>query len=166
MGQVFSNLGINIVNIFIYVALFFVLYLVLNNFLIKNLSKVIEKREKEINQGLLNAENSKKILEDAERKQKELLSIAKRDAEVFAKKIQEETLKKQKEILDKTNSEARKMLQKAEEKIQKDREAFEKEMNSKVEVAAKIAVAKLWQEKESQFDKSLIEKAINDLKNE
>lgn len=128
------------------------------------LINAIEKRQKEIADGLSNAEKAKKSLELANNNAKEALQ----EARVQAQKIVDEAQKQRAEILDKAAAEATeakaKILQQARTEIEAERNKAQEELRAEISALAVAGAAKILGDKSnSETDKVALEQIGNSL---
>ena len=122
------------------------------------LINAIEKRQKEIADGLSNAEKAKKNLELANNGAKEALQEAKAQAQ----KIVDEAQKQRAEIIDKAATEAleekAKILQQAQNEIEAERNKSQEELRTQIAALAVAGAAKILSEQaDSHTDKTALE---------
>lgn len=128
------------------------------------LINAIEKRQKEIADGLSNAEKAKKNLELANSGAKEAL----KEAKAQAQKIIDDAQKQRSEILDKAATEAveekNKILQQARTEIEAERNKAQEELRAQISALAIAGAAKILSEKSNnQTDKAALESIGNSL---
>ncbi len=128
------------------------------------LINAIEKRQKEIADGLSNAEKAKKNLELANNGAKEALQ----EARAQAQKIVDEAQKQRSEILDKAAAEAvaekAKILEQARTEIEAERNQAREELRSQISALAVAGAAKILGEKvNATTDKAALEQIGNSL---
>jgi F0F1-type ATP synthase membrane subunit b/b' len=156
-------LGINIVDILIYIVLFFILYSVINSKVVRPLIDVIEKRKEEI---LENNKNKEKISEELENFEVEKDSIKnqlKTESKDEGSKIIASAKLEAKEILNKAKLESDEILSKAKSIIEIERTKYQQELNAKFENVLEQTIQEVYKTNKTEFDKSLIEKAIKQL---
>lgn len=128
------------------------------------LINAIEKRQKEIADGLSNAEKAKKSLEVANASAKEALQ----EARIQAQKIVDEAQKQRAEILDKAVAEAdeekAKILQHAKTEIEAERNKAQEELRAHISALAVAGAAKILRERtNAATDKTALEQIENSL---
>ncbi len=128
------------------------------------LINAIEKRQKEIADGLSNAEKAKKSLEVANASAKEALQ----EARIQAQKIVDEAQKQRAEILDKAVAEAdeekAKILQHAKTEIEAERNKAQEELRAHISALAVAGAAKILGERtNAATDKTALEQIENSL---
>ncbi len=128
------------------------------------LINAIEKRQKEIADGLSNAEKAKKNLELANSGAKEALQ----EARAQAQKIVDEAQKQRSEILDKAAAEAvaekARILEQARTEIEAERNKAREELRSQISALAVAGAAKILGEKvNATTDKAALEQIGNSL---
>lgn len=128
------------------------------------LMNALEKRQKEIAEGLENAERAKKNLELAKSGAADTLRQAKQEA----KEIIEEAQKQRIQIIDKANQEAtsekHRILESAKSEIEAERNKAREELRAEVVSLALIGAQKILDQKvDSESDRQMVKKIIDSL---
>lgn len=126
--EIIKEFGVDPLLLAAQVVNFLVIFFILRKFAFKPILDVLKKREKIIKDGLKDAEEGRKILEDAEIKEKDILKKANLKAEKIIDDAKLEALEAGKEIEEKSKKEAEDMIKSAQEQIDKNYKDAEKKL--------------------------------------
>lgn len=156
-------LGINVVSIIIYIALFAVVYFIINKFLLKSIVSTLEQRQKDIKQGLELKSSMEKKMEELTKEKQEIMAEARNEAKKVVNEALEAAKSERQGILAEAKQEAEQIVEKANQKFEVERKRLESELEDKVETATRKAVADVYDRNKLDIDKDLINKAIKEL---
>jgi F-type H+-transporting ATPase subunit b len=163
--EVLSKFGINPVLLVAQIVNFLIILFIVKKYALKPILKMLKDRETTIKNGLQQAEDAKKLLEDTAEKERDVLKKAHTQARELldeAKKDGEELLAKAET---KTHQQIEKMLSEAREQISSETAQAEKRlMNHISDLAVKLiekSSSELFTEKEQSI---IMEKAVKNLK--
>ena len=140
---------------------FIIVLLVLYKFAYKPILKMLNDRTNKIEKGLKDSEAAAKKLEDVAGEEKEILAIAKKEAQEIIRKSEETAKKNQDTMLSRTKDESEKILASAKKKIEQEKEKMMAEIKSEVADLVVVATGKILGEKiDSEKDKKIIENSI------
>lgn len=144
---------------------FAIVVLVLWKFAIKPLTATMEKRGKEIEQGLFDAEKAKEKLEAVQEEVKEKLQEARQEASVILDKARALAEENKKASVDRTKEEVEALIKKAKEQINSEKDTMVAEVKTEVAQMVVTALSKILSEGLSKdLDKKYIDKVLKDLK--
>jgi len=144
---------------------FAIVVLVLWKFAIKPLTATMERRSKEIEQGLFDAEKSREKLEAVQNEVKEKLQEAKKEAAVILDKARQLSEDNKKISLDKTKEEVEILIKKAKEQINSEKDSMVSQVKTEVAQMVVTALEKILSEGLSKdLDKKYIDKVLKDIK--
>ncbi|MBP9719083.1 MAG: F0F1 ATP synthase subunit B [Candidatus Levybacteria bacterium] len=163
--DVLHDFGIEPVLLVAQIVNFLIIAYVLKRFAYKPVLNLLKERKKTIEMGLQQAEQARKLLEQANEKESALL----KNAQMTAKKMQDDAKKQSDEILSQTKIDAKKMteqmLTEAKQQIVQETKDAEKRLEAHVSTVAiaflEKAVTNLFTEKDQ---KAVMEKAVKQLK--
>ncbi|PLX24871.1 ATP synthase F0 subunit B [Candidatus Parcubacteria bacterium] len=144
---------------------FAIVVLVLWKFAVKPLTETMDKRNKEIEQGLFDAEKAKEKLEKVEEEVKEQLQETKREAAVILDKARQQSEENKQASVGKTKEEVEALIKKAKIQIESEKDSMVAEVKSEVAKMIVTALEKILSEGLSKdLDKKYIDKVLKDLK--
>jgi F-type H+-transporting ATPase subunit b len=140
---------------------FFIVFLVLYRFAYKPVLKMLNERTEKIEKGLTDSQEAMKKLENAGQKEKEILALAKKEAQSILEKADERAKKNQDVIVVEARNQSEKMLIDAKVQIEMEKEKMLSEIREKVSSLVVEATGKILHEKiDAEKDRELIERAI------
>ena len=143
-----------------------ILYLFLKKLLFVPVKKMIDSRQKEIDDMYSDAENSKSSAEAMKAEYEEKLSAAASESEEILKKATRRAQLREEEILKEANSKAERVLERAEEQIELEKKQAINEVKNQVsEMAIGIAAAVIERDIDSKEHETMIDDFINGLGN-
>ncbi len=162
--EIFESFGINWILLVAQIVNFLVIFYLVKRFALKPILKLLKDRENTIKEGLRQAEESQRLLEQANEKERTILKKAQSEAKILladAKREREEMLAKSEE---RTRVQTETMLKEAREQINAETRDAEKRLSAHV---SKLAVelleksaTELFSDKEQS---SVIETAVKKL---
>lgn len=126
--EIIKNFGIDPLILSAQIVNFLIIIFILKKFAFKPILEVLKKRESIIKEGLADAEEGRKILEDAKEKEKSILKNASVNAEKIISNAKLEALEIAKEIQEKSKKETDIILKNAKEQIELDYSEAEKKL--------------------------------------
>lgn len=108
-----EGLGINLTYLLFQLGNFIVLLVALTWLLHKPLTKFLDLRKQEIEEGLSNAEKARKELEETERRQKEILDAAHSDASAILKQTKQQAIELQSRLQQEAEAQAHELMEQA-----------------------------------------------------
>lgn len=145
-------LGINIINLLINTALFFGFFFLIHKFVLSRIGEILEKRQKIIEEGVVNYNKSKQVLEKVSIEKKELLDHAKKEANEIIRDARKTAEEETRRILKEAEEEAKQIKHRANKAIEIQKDKLEKEFNARLEKETKIALKNILKDS----DKTLI----------
>ena len=143
-----------------------ILYLFLKKLLFVPVKKMIDSRQKEIDDMYSDAENSKSSAEAMKAEYEEKLSAAASESEEILKKATRRAQLREEEILKEANSKAERVLERAEEQIELEKKQAINEVKNQVsEMAIGIAAAVIERDIDPKEHETMIDDFINGLGN-
>lgn len=140
---------------------FLIIFYLLKRFLYKPVLEILRKREKEIAEGLKQAEEGKILLEKAQEKEKEILVKARGEAKEIIEEAKNQGLTLGKQIEDNAKIEAQRIILEAQSQIEENRKETEKKLVSQVSSISieylKRALSNIFSESEQ---KEILQKAV------
>ena len=144
-----------------------ILYLFLKKLAFKPLKKMIDSRQKEIDDMYSDAESSRKDAEDMKSAYEEKLNTANEESEKILKDAQRKAQLREEEIILRANAEAQKTLERAEAQIELEKKnAINQVKNEVTEVAISIASAVIERDVKADEHKDLIDDFISSMGDE
>jgi len=156
-------LGINIVDIVIYMVLFFILFSVINSKLIKPLLVIIEKRRTELKEITEKQTSLDQKAIDFDEQQKTTRTKLKEETQEETDRIITAAKDEAFNIIEKAKHEADKTKQRANELIDQERIKYKAELNEKFEDVLQKTLNQLYNQNKIDIDKNLIKQALIDL---
>lgn len=154
-------LGINIINIFIYIALFLLLYKILDKFLLSKLDSILTEREGIVEKNLNLANEAEEKMAKAETKiEKDQQEIKELRTEVL-KESKEQAQKEAEKIVDSAKAEAKEIVESAQKQTKIESAKQKQEFDKAVETRAKEVVSKLFKDN-PDLDSKLLDKLISE----
>lgn len=163
--EVLGKFGINWILLAAQTVNFLIVFYIVKKFALKPILTMLKNREKTIKDGLEQAEEARKLLQETSDKEREIL----RKAQTEAKQLLEDAKKHCEEVLSeaevKTKEQTEKMLQEAKEQITLETKAAEKRLAGHISQLAVELLEKSTQELFTGKEQSLvINKALRTLK--
>ena len=144
-----------------------ILYLFLKKLAFEPLKKMIDSRQKEIDDMYSDAETSKAEASKMKEEYEEKISHANEESEEILKNAQRRALLKEEEIIKEANEEAARALERAEEQIALEKKRALNDVKNEVsEMAIGIASAVIERDVKADEHKALIDDFINNIGNE
>lgn len=163
--ELLSALGLNVQILIAQFVNFAVLLFVLWKFGYKPMLKMLEERRKKIEKGVSDAELATKKLFEAEEKEIEVISKAKREALALIDKAKKEAGEKKNEIVASAKEEIGIVINQEKEKIQAEKAELLKSVKREVSSLVMISLEKVLKEKiDGKKDEALIKKVVRELK--
>lgn len=134
--EIIKNFGVDPLLLSAQIINFLIILFILKKFAFKPILEILRKRESIIKEGLADAEEGRKILEDAKEKEKAILKNAGINAEKIINDAKLEALEAAKEIQDKSKKDAENILKNAREQLEIDYKEAEKKLALKTGSAA------------------------------
>ena len=138
-----EQLGIQPILLLAQIINFGIIMFVLNKFLYKPIISFLEKRKKEIAEGLALTKKMKDEEEKLEVKQKKLMETTKKDAKELLENAKKEAREEAKAILTKAHEEAQDQLLKRKKELDSEYASKEKELRNQAVAIAGLMVQKL-----------------------
>ena len=126
--EVIKNFGLDPLLLSAQIINFLIILFILKKFAFRPILEILKKREKIIKEGLADADEGRKILEDAKEKEKGILKSANINAEKITSNAKLEALEIAKEIQEKSKKESENILKTAREQIELDYKDAEKKL--------------------------------------
>jgi F-type H+-transporting ATPase subunit b len=142
---------------------FFVLFWILKRFVYGPVLGMIEKRRKEIKEGLAAAEASQKRLAEADAEKQTILTHANQESLGIVSQSEAKAKEREKEILMETQKRAEMVILEAKQKIREEKLKTEEEIINESRAFLKEAVAKIVEKSPADIDERLIQSAIQEL---
>jgi F-type H+-transporting ATPase subunit b len=162
MSELISSLGVDWRLFIAQLINFSILLFVLHRFAYKPVLKMLENRTEKIEKGLQDAEASQKKLEQAAKKEEELLIEAKKQAKEIIEKAQEQANLNRDEILVQTKKDSERIIAHAQKVSEEQKEKMVNEVKSEVAGLVAIALEKIIDEKmDSHKDMQIINNVLN-----
>lgn len=156
--ELFKALGLDLKILLAQLVNFAVLVLVLYRFGYKPILSFLDDRKKKIERGIANAEKAEKRLEDISKKEKEVLAKARGEAQEMINLAKETAEKSKAEIVAKAQEESGKMIETAKSRVEEEKSRAIREIKSEVAELVGLAVEKVVKEKvDSEKDRKIIE---------
>ncbi|MBQ3068228.1 MAG: F0F1 ATP synthase subunit B [Oscillospiraceae bacterium] len=144
-----------------------VIFLIVKKFLFKPIKGIIEKRQKEVKDMYLRAEQAEKKAQNLEAQYTELLTKARLEAAEIVKNATEAAQSKADTIVEQAKVKAMELLEKTQAQIQREKDESLREAFNKVSDVVLITASKLIEKEMTMEDhKEIIEKILNDVKTE
>lgn len=158
-----AALGIDPVAILLQAGTFVILFILIRKFALDKINSALAERKDTIEEGIKNAQEASKRLEEAEVRQEELLAKARKQADEVIGKAHEEAGVMLKEAEEKTAEKTAKMIEDAHNKIEADVKKAKASLQSEVKTLVAQATEAIIDEKiDDKKDAALIEKAIKE----
>jgi F-type H+-transporting ATPase subunit b len=163
--EILFNFGFEPILFLAQIVNFLVIYWLLKKFLYKPVLKLLKERNDKIIEGLKNAENAARLIEETVQKEEKIL----KDAQVKAKKLMDEAKAQSDAILKQAEMDnkklAEKMLQEAKEQISYETGIAQKKLETNISKLAidflQKSVAGMFGEKEEEI---IMKKALREIK--
>ncbi|MCK9378969.1 MAG: F0F1 ATP synthase subunit B [Candidatus Moranbacteria bacterium] len=159
--EVLSSLGINSKLLLAQIVNFFILLYVLKRFAYGPILKMLEERSQKIEKGVADAEGATEKLKEIEKKEKKVLSDARKESQKIIAAAEEIAEKNKKEIIQQSEEQSEKIIAEAKKKIEEEKNRMMAEIKNEIAVLVVAATEKVIQEKMNiERDREIIEKAI------
>lgn len=144
-----------------------VIFLIVKKFLFKPIKGIIEKRQNEVKDMYLRAEEAEKKAQNLETQYTELLTKARLEAAEIVKNATEAAQSKADTIVEQAKVKAMELLEKTQAQIQREKDESLREAFNKVSDVVLITASKLIEKEMTMEDhKEIIEKILDDVKTE
>ncbi len=144
-----------------------VIFLIVKKFLFKPIKGIIEKRQNEVKDMYLRAEQAEKIAQNLETQYTELLTKARLEATEIVKNATETAQNKADAIVEQAKVKAMELLEKTQTQIQREKDESLREAFNKVSDVVLITASKLIEKEMTMEDhKEIIEKILDNVKTE
>ena len=144
-----------------------VIFLIVKKFLFKPVKGIIEKRQNEVKDMYLRAEQAEKNAQNLEAQYTELLTKARLEAAEIVKNATEAAQSKADTIVEQAKVKAMELLEKTQAQIQREKDESLREAFNKVSDVVLITASKLIEKEMTMEDhKEIIEKILDDVKTE
>lgn len=144
-----------------------VIFLIVKKFLFKPVKGIIEKRQNEVKDMYLRAEQAEKNAQNLEAQYTELLTKARLEAAEIMKNATEAAQSKADTIIEQAKVKAMELLEKTQAQIQREKDESLREAFNKVSDVVLITASKLIEKEMTMEDhKEIIEKILDDVKTE
>lgn len=144
-----------------------VIFLIVKKFLFKPIKGIIEKRQNEVKDMYLRAEQAEKKAQNLEAQYTELLTKARLEAAEIVKNAMEAAQSKADTIVEQAKVKAMELLEKTQAQIQREKDESLREALNKVSDVVLITASKLIEKEMTMEDhKEIIEKILDDVKTE
>ena len=142
-----------------------VIFLIVKKFLFKPIKGIIEKRQNEVKDMYLRAEQAEKKAQNLEAQYTELLTKARLEAAEIVKNATEAARSKADTIVEQAKVKAMELLEKTQVQIQREKDESLREAFNKVSDVVLITASKLIEKEMTMEDhKEIIEKILDDVK--
>ena len=163
--ELFNALGVNIKILIAQFLNFAVLVFVLYRFGYKPILKMIDERQKKIEEGINNTHKTREKLDEIAREKKEIIQAARAEAQVIMEKARVQAENKQKEMISRAKEEIGQVINQEKAKIRQEKAESLKQIRQEVSSLVLIALDRVLGEKiDDKKDKDIIQKAVKDLK--
>lgn len=161
MAELIKTFHIDIKLIIAQFVNFSIVLFVLYKFAYGPILKALNNRTEKIAEGLKNAEDAKKKLQEMEIKEKEVLTEARKEAQMLIESAEETAKKNKEEFLNETKKKADEILASTQRQLEDEKKTMISEIKSEVADLVVSATGKIIDEKmDSEKDKELIERSI------
>lgn len=161
----FKNLGFDPVMLGAQILNFLIIFYLLKRFMYKPVLDMLKKREDAIKEGVKQAEDSKKALENALLEEKKILVKAQDEAKKIIEDSKLAAIETSREIEDNTKKETERMLLEAKAQIEQESKNVEAKLSEKISILAADMLTKslsgMFGEKEQ---KQIVNKALKEIK--
>ena len=160
-----QNLGIHGKLLLAQIVNFIILWWVLKKFVYVPLMKVMEERQRKIEKGIQDAEESKRKLELIKKEEKQVLEKAHKKAQEIVEKAEKQAKKNSEKIVEKTKRQAEQIVQEAKEEIAEEKKKTLQEAKEEIADLVYLAAKKVVNDEVSEKDSQIVEKIITTQKN-
>lgn len=144
---------------------FLILLYLLKRFLYRPILNILDKRQKEVDEGLKAATHSKDIEQKMLERQKEIMKDTRAEAQNIIAVARDEAEKIKAETLKKVEKETENLKTRANLQIEKDRTTMQQELKKEiVHLSVLVASKVISQRLDEEGNKKLVEKTLNELK--
>ncbi|MDO8600864.1 MAG: F0F1 ATP synthase subunit B [bacterium] len=165
MSEFAHQFGINWKLLLAQAVNFFILFWILKRFVYGPVLNMLEKRRKEIKEGLEAAEASQKRLAEADIEKQAILTKANQESLGIVSQSEIKAKEREKEILEETHKKAEAVVLEAKQKIREEKLKTEEEILRESRGLLKEAVAKIIEKSPESIDDMLIKNTLAELKN-
>jgi len=163
--KLLSALGINAKILIAQLINFAVLFFVLYKFGYKPIFEFLNKRKKDIEKGVVNAEKAEKKLEEVGEHEKEVIKNAKKEALVIIEEAKGVGEEKREIIIKKAKEEIGEIINQEKAKMQTEKAETLKEIKKEIADLVVISLEKVLKEGiDEKRDKEIIQKVVKNLK--
>ena len=160
----FEALGINITTLLAQLVNFSIMVFVLWRFAYKPIMKVLNDRREKIIKGVKAAEESEEKLAQAETKEKEIITVAKKEALKIIEEAKGRAEEKYQEIINKSKEDIGQIINQEKEKIHQEKEAVLVEIRQEIGELLGLGLNKLLDKKiDSKNDELIIAEVTKEL---
>ncbi len=163
--EILNNFGVNPFLLVAQIVNFLIVFYILKRLLYKPFLSTLKKRENEIKEGLRQAEEGRKLLEETEIKEKEILKNAQKSADKIVNDAKRESLELAKKIEDSAKEQTERMLKEAKNKIDQDVLETEEKLTKEIgRIAVKVLEKVLPDILDEKQQEQIIRKAAGGIK--
>lgn len=163
--ELFNALGVNIKILVAQFLNFAVLVFILYKFGYKPILKIIDERQKKIEEGINNTHKTREKLEEIALEKKEVIQAARAEAQLIIEKARVQAENKQKEMISRAKEEIGQVINQEKAKIRQEKAESLKQIRQEISSLVLIALDKVLGEKiDDKKDKDIIQKAVKSLK--
>ena len=138
--QIFNDFGVNPVLLGAQILNFFIIFYLLKRFMYKPVLSIIQKRQKEVEEGLKDSEKAKQTLLETEENEKKILQKAQIRADKIISDTKADAMELRSTAEEATKKDVERMLEQAREQINQETKAAEEKLTKNI---GSIAVALL-----------------------
>lgn len=140
---------------------FAIVLFVLYKFAYKPLLKVMTDRTEKIEKGIKNAEEANKKLQETEKKEKEVLGNARKEAQAIIESAEKTAAKNKEELLNEAKKKSEEIVANTQKQLEEEKKKMMSEIKSEIADLVVAATGKVIDEKmDSGKDKEIINKAL------
>lgn len=165
--ELIKNFGLDPVLLVAQIINFLIIAFILKRFLYKPLLSMLKKREESVKEGLAQADEGRKLLEETLIKEKEILKKARQQAETLLKDSRDQALEELKKAEDNAKKQSERILEDAKKQTELSAKETEKKLTTYV---GKLAIELLSKSSEKLFSqkeqKEIMERAMKNINND
>lgn len=139
----FSQFGVEPILLLAQIVNFLLLVYLLKRFLYKPILEVLKRREQRIQEGLAAADHGEKLLLQARKEEKAIVSKAGEEAHVLLEESKQRVLQREERMLSEAKQEAEALIARGKQQIKEEEEIAMKKLEKKVLVTAIDVVEKI-----------------------
>jgi len=147
--EIIKNFGLDPILLGAQIINFLIIFFILKRFAYKPILDILKKRENSISEGLKQAEEGKKVLDEALGKEKKILQNVQKRAEKIIEDAKNQSIEIQKEAAENTKKQVESMITTAREQMIRESKEAEKKIAVKV---SELAVEFLQKSMQNVFD--------------